>query len=94
MNDYLQNMTPNQVIGILLIVAMVAHLALGFILRQVSKHTSKTKNQLDDHLLKSVSTPLKTLIWFGWFYLVWMVLLFYCGFRRANRGTDFGHWVY
>ena len=68
MNDYLQNMTPNQVIGILLIVAMVAHLTLGFVLRQVSKHTSKTKNQLDDHLIKSISTPLKTLIWFGWLY--------------------------
>jgi MscS family membrane protein len=26
-------------------------------------------NQLDDYLLKSISAPLKALIWFAWFYL-------------------------
>ena len=68
MNDFLQNMTPYQAVGILFIVALVAHVILGFILKQITKHTDKTTNQLDDHLIKSISTPLKALIWFGWIY--------------------------
>ncbi|MBC8493752.1 MAG: mechanosensitive ion channel family protein [Candidatus Thioglobus sp.] len=68
MNDFLQNMTPYQVAGILFAVALVAHIILGFILTQVAKHAGRTKNQLDDHLIKAASTPLKVLIWFGWLY--------------------------
>ncbi|ALE52878.1 mechanosensitive ion channel protein MscS [Candidatus Thioglobus autotrophicus] len=68
MNDFLQNMTPYQAVGILFVVALVAHVILGFILNQIIKHTDKTTNQLDDHLIKSISTPLKALIWFGWIY--------------------------
>ena len=68
MNDFLQNMTPYQVTGILFAIALVAHVLLGFILGQITKHTEKTKNQLDDHLIRSISTPLKALIWFGWVY--------------------------
>ncbi|MDG2395286.1 mechanosensitive ion channel family protein [Candidatus Thioglobus sp.] len=68
MNDFLQNMTPYQATGILFIVALVAHIILGFILNQIVKHAGKTKNQLDDHLIKAVSAPIKVLIWFGWLY--------------------------
>lgn len=68
MNDFLQNITPYQVVGILFITTLVAHLVLGFILKQIINHTGKTKNQLDDHLIKAVSAPLKVLIWFGWVY--------------------------
>lgn len=68
MNDFLQNTTPFQIAGILFAIALVAHVILGFILNQVVKHTGKTKNQLDDHLIKAVSAPLKVLIWFGWIY--------------------------
>ena len=68
MNDFLQNMTPYQVVGILFAIALGVHLILGFILSQVAKHAGKTKNQLDDHLIKAISAPLKALIWFGWIY--------------------------
>ncbi|WP_428095839.1 mechanosensitive ion channel family protein [Candidatus Thioglobus sp.] len=68
MNEFLQNMTPYQATGILFIVALIAHVALGFILKQIIKHTGKTKTQLDDHLIKAISAPLKVLIWFGWLY--------------------------
>lgn len=68
MNDFLQNMTPYQATGILFAVALVAHIILGFILAQVAKHAGRTKNQLDDHLIKAASMPLKVLIWFGWLY--------------------------
>ena len=68
MNDFLQNMTPYQAAGILFTVALVAHIVLGFVLTQIAKHAGRTKNQLDDHLIKAVSTPLKVLIWFGWLY--------------------------
>jgi MscS family membrane protein len=69
MNDLLQNITPYQAIGALFVVAFIAHIALGFILNNVTKHTRKTKNQLDDHLIKAVSPPLKVLIWFGLIFL-------------------------
>lgn len=69
MNDFLQNITPYQVIGALFVVAFIAHIALGFILNSVTKHARKTKNQLDDHLIKAVSPPLKMLIWFGLIFL-------------------------
>ncbi|MBW5290237.1 MAG: Small-conductance mechanosensitive channel [Candidatus Ruthia sp. Asou_11_S2] len=69
MNDFLQNITPYQSIGALFVVAFTAHLTLGFILNSIAKHTSKTKNQLDDHLIKAVSPPLKVLIWFGLIFL-------------------------
>ncbi len=68
MNDFLQNMTPYQATSILFAVALVAHIILSFILAQVAKHAGRTKNQLDDHLIKAISTPLKVLIWFGWLY--------------------------
>lgn len=68
MNDFLQNMTPYQVAGILFAIALVSHVVLGLILSQVIKHTGRTKNQLDDHLIKAISAPLKVLIWFGWVY--------------------------
>ncbi len=68
MNEFLQNMTPYQAAGILFAVALVAHIVLGFIISQVAKHAEKTKNQLDDHLVKAISAPLKVLIWFGWLY--------------------------
>ncbi|CAC9601193.1 Small-conductance mechanosensitive channel [uncultured Gammaproteobacteria bacterium] len=68
MNEFLQNMTPYQAAGILFAVALVAHIVLGFIISQVAKHAGKTKNQLDDHLVKAISAPLKVLIWFGWLY--------------------------
>ncbi|BBB22873.1 small-conductance mechanosensitive channel [Abyssogena phaseoliformis symbiont OG214] len=69
MNDFLQNITPYQSIGALFAIAFTAHLTLSFILNSIAKHTSKTKNQLDDHLIKAVSPPLKVLIWFGLVFL-------------------------
>ncbi len=68
MNEFLQDMTPYQTTGILFAVALVAHIVLGFVLKQIISHTQKTKNQLDDHLIVAVSAPIKVLIWFGWVY--------------------------
>ncbi|HIF47540.1 mechanosensitive ion channel family protein [Candidatus Thioglobus sp.] len=68
MNEFLQNIPPYQTAGILFIVALVAHTVLDFVLKQITKHTSRTKNQFDDHLINAVSPPLKVLIWFGWVF--------------------------
>lgn len=68
MNEFLQNLTPFEMVGILFAVAFIAHIALGIVLKQITSHTNKTKNQWDDHLIKAVSAPLKVLIWFGWVY--------------------------
>jgi MscS family membrane protein len=68
MTDFLQNITPYQAAGVLFIVAIIAHLILGFILNQLVKHARKTKNQLDDYLVKAISMPFKVLIWFAWIY--------------------------
>lgn len=65
MNDFLQNITPYQSVGILFVVALLAHIVLGVVLKGVIKQAGKTKNQLDDHLIKAISLPLKSLIWFG-----------------------------
>jgi len=68
MNDFLQNMPPYQTVGILFIIALIAHTILGFVLKKIISHADKTKNQWDDHLINAVSLPLKALIWFGWAY--------------------------
>ena len=54
--------------GALLVLAVIAHIALGIILKQITKHSSNTKTQLDDHLISAISAPLKLLIWYGWLY--------------------------
>ncbi|WXT99691.1 MAG: hypothetical protein Ctma_0395 [Catillopecten margaritatus gill symbiont] len=74
MNDFLQNITLYQSAGGLLVLALVAHIVLGVVLRGLTKQASKTKNQLDDHLIKAVSLPLKSLIWFG--LLFFLIALF------------------
>lgn len=65
MNDFLQNITPYQSASILFGVAVLAHIILDIVLRGLAKQAGKTKNQLDDHLIKAISLPLKFLIWFG-----------------------------
>ena len=68
MNEFLQNLTPLEMVGILFAVAFIAHIVLGIVLKQIISHAGKTKIQWDDHLIKAVSAPLKVLIWFGWVY--------------------------
>jgi Small-conductance mechanosensitive channel len=68
MNEFLQNLTPLETVGILFAVAFIAHIVLGVALRKIISHAGKTKIQWDDHLIKAVSAPLKVLIWFGWVY--------------------------
>ncbi len=67
--DLLQNLTLYQTVGALFAVAFIVHIITGAILKQLIAQTNKTKNQLDDCLLKSISAPLKALVWFAWFYL-------------------------
>ncbi len=67
--DILQNLTLYQTVGILFATTFVLHIVASLLLKQLSTHTSKTKNQLDDYLVKSISAPLKALIWFAWLYL-------------------------
>ncbi|SMN10874.1 Small-conductance mechanosensitive channel [uncultured Candidatus Thioglobus sp.] len=68
MNELLQNLTPYQTVGILFVVAIIVSFSLKFILTQLAKQAKKTSSQLDDYLIKSVSAPLKTLVWFAWIY--------------------------
>ncbi len=68
MNEFLNNITPYQVTGILFVVTLIMHVALKFILLKISNHADKTKNQWDNHLIKAISPALKILIWFGWIY--------------------------
>ncbi|CAC9607837.1 Small-conductance mechanosensitive channel [uncultured Gammaproteobacteria bacterium] len=67
--EFLQNLNLYQTAGILFAIALVAHIALKLLLRKLVLHASKTKNQLDDYLIKSISAPLKVLVWFVWIYL-------------------------
>ena len=68
MNDFIQNISPVQMSGALLVLAVIAHIARGKILKQIKKHSSSTKTQIDDHLISAISAPLKLLIWYGWVY--------------------------
>ena len=54
--------------GVLLLLAIIAHVALGVILKQIIKRTASTKTKLDDYLINALSAPLKLLIWYGWLY--------------------------
>ena len=68
MNEFLQNLTVYETVGILFAVTFIMHIVLGAVLRKFISHADKTKNQWDDHLIKAVSAPIKVLIWFGWIY--------------------------
>ena len=68
MNEFLQNITPIQMAGVLLLLAVIAHVGLRVILKQIKKHTGSTKTQIDDYLINALSAPLKLLIWYGWLY--------------------------
>ena len=68
MNEFIQNITPIQMSGVLLFVAIVVHIGLGFTLNKLSKHTDSTKTQIDDYFIDALSAPLKVLIWYGWIY--------------------------
>ena len=54
--------------GVLLLLAVIAHVAIGVILKQIIKHSGSTKTQIDDHLINALSAPLKLLIWYAWLY--------------------------
>ncbi|CAB5506315.1 Small-conductance mechanosensitive channel [Bathymodiolus thermophilus thioautotrophic gill symbiont] len=66
--EFLQHLKPYEIAGILFAIAFIAHFALKLLLKKLTLHASKTKNQLDDYLIKSISAPLKVLVWFGWIY--------------------------
>ncbi len=69
MNEFIQNISPFQMVAALLVLAVIVHIALSFVLKQITKHSGSTKTQIDDHLIRAISTPLKVLIWYGWLYL-------------------------
>ncbi len=68
MTELLNNVDTYQALGIALALALVSHFVLGLFLNKVLSHAGKTKNQLDDHILKAISAPLKVLVWFVWLY--------------------------
>jgi MscS family membrane protein len=68
MNEFIQNITPIQMSGILLFLAIVVHIGLGFTLNKLSKHLDSTKTQIDDYFVDALSAPLKVLVWYGWIY--------------------------
>ncbi|MDC1447683.1 mechanosensitive ion channel family protein [Candidatus Thioglobus sp.] len=69
MNEFIQNISPFQMVAALLVLAVIVHIALSFVLNQITKHSGSTKTQIDDHLIRAISAPLKVLIWYGWLYL-------------------------
>ena len=68
MNEFMQNITPIQMSGILLFLAIVVHIGLSFTLNKLSKHLDSTKTQIDDYFVDALSAPLKVLVWYGWIY--------------------------
>ena len=68
MNDFIHNISPIQTIAVLLVITIITHFILGKILNQITKHSGKTKTQIDDYLIGAISAPLKLLIWYGWLY--------------------------
>ncbi|MBP05375.1 MAG: mechanosensitive ion channel protein MscS [Chloroflexi bacterium] len=68
MTDFIEQISPLQMIVALVIIAIIAHIALGFVLKQITKHSDSTETQIDDHLINAIAAPLKLLIWYGWFY--------------------------
>ena len=56
--------------GILLFLAIVVHIGLGFTLNKLSKHLDSTKTQIDDYFVDALSAPLKVLVWYGWIYFL------------------------
>jgi MscS family membrane protein len=68
MNEFMQNITPIQMSGVLLFVAIVVHIGLSFTLNKLSKHLDSTKTQIDDYFIDALSAPLKVLVWYGWIY--------------------------
>ena len=68
MNEFIQNISPFQMVAALLVLAVIVHIVLSFVLKQIIKHSGSTKTQIDDHLIRAISAPLKVLIWYGWLY--------------------------
>ena len=68
MNEFIQNISPFQMVAALLVLAVIVHIVLSFVLKQIIKHSGSTKTQIDDHLIRAISSPLKVLIWYGWLY--------------------------
>jgi MscS family membrane protein len=68
MNEFIQNISPFQMVAALLVLAVFVHIVLSFVLKQIIKHSGSTKTQIDDHLIRAISAPLKVLIWYGWLY--------------------------
>ena len=68
MNEFIQNITPIQMSGVLLFLAIVVHIGLSFTLNKLSKHLDSTKTQIDDYFVDALSAPLKVLVWYGWIY--------------------------
>lgn len=69
MNDFIQNISTIQMVAVLLVLAIIAHIVLGSVLKQITKHSGSTETQIDDYLINALSAPLKLLIWYGWLYL-------------------------
>lgn len=68
MHEFLNNIAPYQMLGMLFVIALIAHGILHVVLQKITTHASNTKNQWDDYLINAISMPLKVLIWFAWIY--------------------------
>ena len=68
MNEFIQNISPFQMVVALLVLAVIVQIVLSFVLKQITKHSGINKTQIDDHVIRAISAPLKVLIWYGWLY--------------------------
>ena len=46
MIDFIEQISPLQMIVALVIIAIIAHIALGFVLKQITKHSDSTETQI------------------------------------------------
>jgi MscS family membrane protein len=85
--EFLHNLSLYQTAGISFIVTFVVHITLRLLLNKLTFHASKTKNKLDDYLIKSISAPLKVLVWFAWVY--YFINLFTKEFTALKQVVDY-----
>lgn len=69
MIDLIQQTSPYQSVGIFFVVFLMLHFVMSFILKKTIHYAQNTQNKLDDYLVNALNKPIKTLLWFAWFYL-------------------------
>jgi MscS family membrane protein len=62
--------TEYQNIIIIFAAFVVLHFMIKFILQKIAKLTTKTKSNLDDYIIKNITTPVRVFAWIFFLYIV------------------------